>query len=188
MILHLIALGANSGGSRATNARTLARAAGVLRTTFGPGLRLSDAFATPAWPPGIGPDFVNAAGCFRSALSPGQVLARLHRIEARFGRIRTRRWAARSLDLDLLASSAMVRPDNVTARAWIALDPGCQAQRVPDRLILPHPRMQDRGFVLLPLAQVAPGWRHPLTGRRVADMAAALPPAARRGIAKLGPI
>ena len=57
----------------------------------------------------------------------------------------------------------------------------------PDRLILPHPRMQDRGFVLLPLAEVAPDWRHPLIGQTVREMLEALPAAALEGIAPLSP-
>ncbi|HMM10317.1 MAG TPA: 2-amino-4-hydroxy-6-hydroxymethyldihydropteridine diphosphokinase, partial [Paracoccus solventivorans] len=55
----------------------------------------------------------------------------------------------------------------------------------PDRLILPHPRLQDRGFVLAPLAEIAPQWRHPRTGRTVAAMLAALEPAGLGGMAPL---
>jgi 2-amino-4-hydroxy-6-hydroxymethyldihydropteridine diphosphokinase len=60
-----------------------------------------------------------------------------------------------------------------------------QRQRAPDRLILPHPRMQDRAFVLIPLAEVAPDWRHPLLGLTVVQMRDALPPGAAGGIAAL---
>ena len=78
-----------------------------------------------------------------------------------------------------------MRPDPATQASWRALSPERQGQEAPDRLILPHPRMQDRGFVLLPLAEVAPAWRHPLIGQTVREMLDALPPAALEGIAPL---
>jgi 2-amino-4-hydroxy-6-hydroxymethyldihydropteridine diphosphokinase len=141
---------------------------------------------SPAWPPG-GPEYVNAAMNLETAQSPEALLESLHAIEARFGRERAARWGARTLDLDLLAWGEAVRPDAATQALWRGLDPERQGREAPDRLILPHPRLQERGFVLAPLAEVAPGWRHPLTGESVGAMLAALPPLALEGVAPLDP-
>ncbi|TFL17460.1 2-amino-4-hydroxy-6-hydroxymethyldihydropteridine diphosphokinase [Jannaschia formosa] len=185
MTLHLVALGANAGVSRAANARRVSRAMGVLAALFPGRVAGSALYATPAWPPASGPEFVNAAMSIRAPLPPARMLALLHRVEARLGRVRGRRWGERKLDLDLLASGAAVRPDEVTQSRWRRLAPDRQRVETPQQLILPHPRLQDRAFVLIPLAEIAPGWRHPLTGRSVAEMVAALPAAARRDIRPL---
>ena len=132
-------------------------------------------FRTPAIPPGSGPDFVNAAAALDTALGPERVLAALHGAEAELGRVRQARWAPRVCDLDLIAMEDAVLPDRETLDRWMALDLGQAQTVVPPRLILPHPRMHARGFVLAPLADVAPGWRHPATGRTVAEMRDALP-------------
>ena len=95
------------------------------------------------------------------------------------------RWAPRVCDLDLIAVGDLVLPDRATLARWMALDLG-QAQTVaPPRLVLPHPRMHERGFVLAPLADIAPGWRHPATGRPVAQTPAALPAEDLEGIRAL---
>lgn len=185
MRLHLIALGANLPGTRAGNLR---RVLGAARALPGRLVALSRPWASPAWPPGRGqPGFVNAVALVASPLPPEAMLARLHRIEAAAGRVRGERWAIRPLDLDLLASGRLVRPDPVTLRAWIAMDAADQAGRAPPGLVLPHPRIADRAFVLLPLLEVRPLWRHPLTGRTARAMAAALPLARRAGTRPLAP-
>ena len=146
----------------------------ALRTGAEP--RLSRLYRTPAFPPGSGPDFVNAAFTLQWLGSAEALLALLHEVEAEFGRTRTHRWEARVLDLDLIALGDRVCPDAETQGAWRALTAEEAAKVAPDQLILPHPRLQDRAFVLVPMADVAPGWRHPLTGQSVAEMLAALPP------------
>jgi len=104
-------------------------------------------------------------------------------VEADYGRDRTKgRWSARVLDLDLVAFDNMILPDVPHLEHWINLPLDQQKTKAPDRLILPHPRLQDRAFVLAPMAEIVPDWRHPLTGRTVAQMLADLPPDALAGI------
>ena len=147
---------------------------------------ISRIWRTPAVPAGSGPDYANAAAVIRTALAARHLLDRLHGIEAHFGRDRsTGRWSARVLDLDLIALDDLILPDAATLRRWIGLDPASQQTTAPDHLILPHPRMQDRGFVLGPLAEIAPGWRHPLTDRTVSQMLAALGPDGLSGMTPL---
>jgi 2-amino-4-hydroxy-6-hydroxymethyldihydropteridine diphosphokinase len=112
------------------------------------------------------PRFVNAVLRAEGAPDPAALLAALHGIEARFGRVRGERNAARTLDLDLLDLNGLIR-----------------AAPAP---VLPHPRLGQRAFVLAPLAEVAPGWRHPVTGETVEALLAALPEEDRDACRPLG--
>jgi len=112
------------------------------------------------------PDYVNGLVEIQTALSPDDLLRHLQQIEADSGRIRTYRNAPRPLDLDLIAYGDLCRDP-------LASDTAADG-RVAD-LVIPHPRAHERAFVLLPLRDIAPEWRHPRDGRSVDDMIAALP-------------
>lgn len=103
------------------------------------------------------PWYVNRVVRVETGLAPKALLETLHEIERRFGRVRADANAPRVLDLDLIAYGERV----TGADGWP---------------VLPHPRMHERAFVLLPLAEIAPRWRHPASGAAVADLVAALPP------------
>lgn len=101
--------------------------------------------------------YVNAVAQVHASLDPAGLLAILHEVETGFGRVRSVRNAARTLDLDLLAYNDLYRPA------------GAAAPHVP------HPRMDQRAFVLLPLRDVCPDWCHPVTGASLSEMIENLP-------------
>jgi 2-amino-4-hydroxy-6-hydroxymethyldihydropteridine diphosphokinase len=103
------------------------------------------------------PWYVNAVVEVKTSLSPDALLAQLHEVEAEFGRVRGEVNAARLIDLDLLDYR------------------GQSAPQVQGKATLPHPRLTGRAFVLLPLADLAPAWRHPVTGAAIGDLVQALP-------------
>lgn len=181
-----IALGGNLPASGDGPESTLDRAVEMLRTAPGIAVEaVSRWYRSPAFPAGSGPDFVNGAAMLETALAPEKVLALLHAAEARLGRKRLKRWGPRVCDLDLLAQGDRVMPDRATVERWMSLPPARAADETPDRLILPHPRMHERAFVLVPLAEIAPGWRHPILRQSVARMLAALPEEDRASVTPL---
>lgn len=181
----LIALGANLTSSLGGPSDALCAAIGRLS---GVGLTVSAVsrfFATPCFPAGAGPDYVNAAVLAYTTMDSRGVLDALHGIEADLGRVREERWGQRVIDLDLIAMGGRVRPDLATFARWRDLPPDQQIATAPDGLILPHPRLQDRAFVLVPLRDIAPDWCHPVSGDTVNDMLAKLPHEDREAVVPL---
>jgi 2-amino-4-hydroxy-6-hydroxymethyldihydropteridine diphosphokinase len=127
-------------------------------------VRLSSVHVTPALGP-AGRSFANAAALIESDLDPPALLARLKQVERDFGRRRGRRWGPRVLDLDIILWSE---------GAWAT-----------GGLIVPHPEFRNRAFVLAPLAEIAPGWRDPLTGATIRQLRHRL--ARRRAVDRKAP-
>lgn len=175
----LVALGGNLPGDAASPEAVIRAAIARILAGLRPPERLrqqSHLYQTPCFPAGTGPDFINAVIDLEMSGSPRAILERLHAIEAEFGRNRARRWGARTLDLDLLAFGDAVLPDIATYSFWRDLAETRQKTDAPDALIVPHPRLQDRAFVLVPLNDVAPDWCHPVSHLTAGDMLARLDP------------
>jgi 2-amino-4-hydroxy-6-hydroxymethyldihydropteridine diphosphokinase len=144
-----VALGSNLGDPRAQVTQAVAAIEAL------PGcyvLARSHDYLTPPWGPVPQPDYVNAAVCIETTLPPLALLDALLAIERAFGRRRDgERWGPRTLDLDLLLYGALHCTD--------------------ERLTVPHPRIGERAFVLLPLADLDPGLDIPGQGR-ISDLLA----------------
>ena len=147
----LIALGGNVGDVRATFRKAIANICGMTQAVL---LARSSDYATPPWGEAQQARFVNACIEIDTSLDPHALLFTLHRIETKFGRDRPheRRWGPRTLDLDLIAYDdvSMQKPE----------------------LTLPHPRLFERAFVLVPLTEIAPD--RVIAGRSVASALAQL--------------
>lgn len=178
----LLAMGGNLPSEVGLPQATISQAIDDLAAADIKVIASSKLYRTPCFPAGAGPDFVNAAVLCQSGLQAGDILRALNQIERKFGRLRTDRWGPRTLDIDLLAIGDQVLPDKATFDAWRGLGLAEQENSVPDALILPHPRLQERAFVLIPLAEIAPEWCHPVLERSVSEMLAALPDSEKAGI------
>lgn len=184
-MIFLLALGANLPSKWGNSAETLSHALGDLSERICPLAAVSSFYATPAFPAGKGPDFVNAAVMLDCDISPESMLEKCNLIEAEAQRTRNERWGPRTLDIDIVAAGEMIVPDFETFETWRTLPLGEQVRHTPDRLILPHPRLQERAFVLVPLMDVAPDWRHPVLGQTTREMLAALPEADKQAVKRL---
>ncbi len=181
----LVALGANIPSRFGSPRESLLAALRRIATSPLRVDRASQIYATPCFPKGAGPDYVNAAAVISGIADAHAVLKVLNSIELEFGRRRDRRWGHRTLDLDLIAFGDAVLPNAETYLAWRDISPEIQRLRAPDELILPHPRLQDRAFVLVPLLEIVPEWRHPVTGLNVEQMLDSLPVDERAAVRRL---
>lgn len=154
----IIALGSNLPSEKGDSRKTL-EAALERMADFGLSVvEVSSWYETEPVPKSDQPNFINGVAVIEAQNSAESVLEILHEIEEEFGRRRTVLNAARSLDLDLIDYNGVcISPNNA------------------EGLVLPHPRMQDRGFVLYPLQEVAPNWCHPVSGASISQLIQSLP-------------
>ncbi|NMG06748.1 2-amino-4-hydroxy-6-hydroxymethyldihydropteridine diphosphokinase [Brasilonema sp. UFV-L1] len=141
-----IALGSNLGDSRSileAATETLAQTPGIVLKAK------SSLYKTKAVGPPQ-PDYINAAAILQVEMMPQLLLKTLLQIENKFGRVRQERWGARTLDLDLLLYGD-----------FIVNAPNLQ---------IPHPRMRERAFVLVPLAEIAPDWVEPISDCAIKEL------------------
>lgn len=148
-----IALGSNSGDRIAYLRQAIDH---IRQLAVSERLRTSSIYTTEALTAdgSSAPDFLNAVCELRTELTPPDLLQRLQAIEDRMGRRRLARWASRTIDLDLL---------DYAGQTWETAG-----------LRLPHPCLSRRDFVLQPLLEIAPGWRHPVSARAVGALLEAL--------------
>ncbi|MFM9864812.1 MAG: 2-amino-4-hydroxy-6-hydroxymethyldihydropteridine diphosphokinase [Micropepsaceae bacterium] len=142
-----VALGANVRSSAGPPAVTLRQALAAMPRHGIEILAVSPFYRSEAWPNPADPPFVNAVAEVKTRLLPGQLLKALLAVEKAFGRVRKSRNEPRTLDLDLIDYGGLISD--------------------AEQLMLPHPRLHERAFVLRPLADIAPAWRHPDTGEGV---------------------
>ena len=153
----LIGVGSNLAATGFASPLNTAAAAVALLPGIGiTVVRRSRWYKSQPVPPSHQPWYVNGVAAVETALAPPALLEALLAVEARFGRRRLAPNAARTLDLDLLDYNG--------------------TQCVSERLVLPHPRLHERRFVLAPLVEIAPQWRHSRSGKTAAELLAAMPP------------
>lgn len=150
----LIGIGSNVQGSWGAPRETVARAWEALGRAPCRLVRASSVLETTPFGNLEQPNFVNAVALIETALDPAALLCHLQSLEREAGRVRAERWGPRTLDLDILDYDGLVR------------------EAPPP--ILPHPGIAERQFVLAPIAEIAPAWRHPVSGRSAADLLAGL--------------
>ncbi|OIQ45737.1 MAG: 2-amino-4-hydroxy-6-hydroxymethyldihydropteridine diphosphokinase [Roseobacter sp. MedPE-SW] len=171
----IISLGSNLPLGEMSPRQILQAATREVALLMGEQCQVSRFFQTPCFPAGAGPDYVNAALTVETDLEPEPFLQVLHSVEAKFARSRKQRWGMRTLDLDLISLGEKVFPDPAVHKHWRDLPLEQQKMQTPEQLILPHPRLQDRAFVLVPVCDIYPDWRHPILGKTAAELCAALP-------------
>lgn len=138
------------GGNLGNREANLQKAVSLIDDIIGKVILKSAVYKSPAWGNPNQPDFLNMALVCQSQLSPIQVLSKIFEIETLFKRVKTEKWGARTMDIDIIFYNNLVLNTN--------------------NLIIPHPLMQVRKFVLVPLLQIIPAYIHPVLKKSIANL------------------
>ncbi|MGF1649458.1 MAG: 2-amino-4-hydroxy-6-hydroxymethyldihydropteridine diphosphokinase [Hyphomicrobiaceae bacterium] len=151
IMIVFIALGADVEGTWGSPTASLPNAMARLRIHASGPIRQSHVYATPAIGGNQRRTYANAVMCMQTDISPRALLKLLKSLEREAGRRPAGRWASRPLDLDIVSYGTLINGWPPRPRQW-------------QRLSIPHARAHERAFVLIPLAEIAPEWRHPVLG------------------------
>ena len=162
-----LGLGANLPFGGLEPSETLNSAIDALRSAGLADVVVSGFYLTKPVPFIDQPDFVNCVLRACTVLKPGELLSLCQSIESKFGRVRDTRWHARTLDIDMLSFGDAIMPGKV---GWENLMEAGRDGTIITDLILPHPRLHERAFVLKPLTDICPHWQHPVLGKTAMEL------------------
>ena len=171
----LISYGANIAGPFGNPKETLSVVLDELERQKLEIIQNSGLYSSLAFPDPQEPKYLNGCLELDAKCSVKDLLVQLKQIEIKMGRRKSSRWSSRICDLDILSCGKMVLPSKDIFYQWCKMPIKKQMMTKPSQLLLPHPRLQDRAFVLMPLMEVAPSWIHPVFNLSVREMYDSLP-------------
>lgn len=163
----LIGLGANLASSVGRPVETIRFVIDRLTSQPGWSGRASRLYRSSPVPRSDQPDFVNGALWLRCDLTQQALLDHVKALEAEVGRTPSARWSARPIDIDVLGYGHCIHPSEST---WWSMRSSGDPAAITESVMVPHPRLDQRLFVLRPLMDIAPGWRHPVLNITVKEM------------------
>lgn len=141
----------HTGSNLGHRFENLMKANGLIEQHIGTIIQESSFYETEAWGYRNQPSFINQALCVETNLSPMQLIAIIYDLEIKLGRIRVAKWAERLIDIDILFYNQTIVEE-------------------PPTLIIPHPRISERNFVMAPLAEIAPNFSHPVLKQSIQQL------------------
>ena len=183
---YVVVLGSNLSSAFGNSAKTLKKCVAEIRSCLAiESLMESNWYISSSFLDEKEPRYINVGIRFSTNLKPVELLNFTSDLENKYGRRRQKRWEPRTCDIDILLCDQLILPSNLKFEKWLRLDLVDQINLVPNELILPHPRMQERTFFLKPLNDLQPEWTHPFLKINAKEMLDSLPPNELENIQKL---
>ena len=174
---YIVVLGSNLSSEFGNSAETLKKCVDEIRSNPNiESLLESNWYISESFLNKRDPRYVNVGIKFSTKLKPKKVLNFTSGLENRYGRKRQERWGPRTCDIDILLCDQKILPSKLYFNKWLNLNLSDQIRLVPNELILPHPRLQERTFFLKPLDDLQPDWIHPFLKMKAKEMLDSLPP------------
>ena len=183
---YVLVLGSNLSSKFGNSTETLKKCVEEIRSRpFIFSLSKSNWYTSTSYLSNKEPSYINVGIRFSSNLKPVELLNFTSDLENKYGRERKSRWEPRTCDIDILLCDQLIMPSHMYFKKWLNLDLAEHVKLVPDELILPHPRIQERTFFLKPLNDVQPDWTHPFLKIKAKEMLDSLPPNELENIQKI---